>query len=175
MLILIFIGQNCHKLADVGNANTAYLDLSFLYGSDEETALNLRATNEGRGLLKVQLDHRGRHFPPISKEGSMIFGDSRGNVHAAFTLLHTVFLRNHNRLAMKIVTQNPDWNDEKVYQEARKINVALFQHITYTQYLDTLLGKGNNVTVPTNEIHRDYYDETIDASIRMIFSTAAFR
>ena len=105
----------------------------------------------------------------------MIFGDSRGNVHAAFTLLHTVFLRNHNRLAKKIVSQNPTWNDEKVYQEARKINVALFQHITYTQYLDTLLGKGNNVTVPTNEIHRDYYDETIDASIRMIFSTAAFR
>ena len=33
----------------MGNANTAYLDLSFLYGSDEETALNLRATNEGRG------------------------------------------------------------------------------------------------------------------------------
>ena len=53
MFILIFKGQNCHKLADVGNANTAYLDLSFLYGSDEETALNLRATNEGRGGVET--------------------------------------------------------------------------------------------------------------------------
>jgi len=168
-------GNSCRKLADVGNANTAYLDLSFLYGSDEETALNIRSTDEGQGLLKIQVDSRGRHYPHISPDGVMVFADARGDVHAGFTLLHSIFLRNHNRLAKELRQQNPDWNDENLYQEARKINGALLQHITYTQYLDTLLGKGNNVTVPLNEGHENYYDKTADASVMMIFSTAAFR
>ena len=72
----------------------------------------------------------------------MVFGDARGDVHAGFTLLHTVFLRNHNNLAEKLHQKHQDWNDEKIYQEARKINAALMQHITYTQYLDVLLGEG---------------------------------
>ena len=56
-LVHTFIsGNSCRKLADVGNANTAYLDLSFLYGSDEETALNIRSTDEGQGLLKIQVN-----------------------------------------------------------------------------------------------------------------------
>ena len=38
-----------------------------------------------------------------------------------------------------------------------------------------ILGEGNNVTVPLNEGHRDYYDKTVDGSILTIFSTAAFR
>ena len=162
-------------MADVGNANTAYLDLSFLYGSDEETALNIRSTDEGQGLLKIQVDSRGRHYPHFSQNGVMVFADARGDVHAGFTLLHTVFLRNHNRLAKELRQQNPGWNDENLYQEARKINGALLQHITYTQYLDTLLGEGNNVSVPINEGHENYYDKTADATVMMIFSTAAFR
>ena len=174
-LFLKNLGVQCRKLPDVGNANTAYLDMSFLYGSDEETALNLRSTDVGRGLLKTQVDLHGRHFPHISEEDQMVFADARGDVHPAFTLLHTVFLRHHNHLAKKLIQQHPSWNDETIFQEARKINVAILQHITYTQYLDALLGEGNNVTVPLSEGHMDYYDKTVDGSILTIFSTAAFR
>ena len=104
--------------------------------------MNLRSTENPFGLLKTQVDVHGRHFPHISEEKEeMVFGDARGDVHPAFTLLHTVFLRNHNHLAKKLIQQHPDWTDEKLFQESRKINVAILQHITYTEYLDALLGK----------------------------------
>ena len=32
-------GRNCRQLPDIKNANTAWIDVSFIYGSDEEEAL----------------------------------------------------------------------------------------------------------------------------------------
>lgn len=121
---------------------------------------------------------RGRHFPFISVKDDaprMNFGDTRGDVHPGFTMLTTVFLRNHNLIAERLRALQPSWTDEKLYQEARKINIAMFQNIVYTQFLNALLGELNDVTVKEQELHRDYYDPNVDGSIRLVFSTAAFR
>jgi peroxidase len=48
----------------------------------------------------------------------MNFGDSRGDVHPAFTLVATIFIRNHNRLAATLASFHPDWSDEILYQVA---------------------------------------------------------
>jgi hypothetical protein len=50
----------------VENSNSAFIDASFLYGSDNGRAQSLR-TMAG-GLLKVTLDNRGRIFAHISTD-----------------------------------------------------------------------------------------------------------
>lgn len=68
-------------------------------------------------------------------------GDSRGNMELGIALFHNIFLRFHNFVAFKLKTANSTWSDETLYQESRRIVVAIIQHITYTQFLPIILGK----------------------------------
>jgi len=160
---------------DVVNDNTAWLDASFVYGSDPKVAATLR--DSSGGLLKSSLDKRGRMFPPITngKGVTMSFGDSRGDVHPSFTMLSTVFLRNHNRLAKGLAHLNPSWGNERLFQEARKINIALLQHINYSEFLLALLGRGSDVSLEPGTRHVTQYNSSMDASIGMGFATAGYR
>ena len=61
-------------------------------------------------------------------------GDTRSNEQPGLTAFHTVWVREHNRLAKELSYLNPYWDDERLYQEARKINIAEMQHITYNEW-----------------------------------------
>lgn len=41
--------------------------------------------------------------------------------------MHTLWFREHNRIATKLLEMNADWDGERIYQEARKIVGAMMQ------------------------------------------------
>lgn len=67
-------------------------------------------------------------------------GDVRGNQHPLLQTFHLLLLRNHNLHAQNLAKVNPKWTDELLFQEARRLNVAEFQHIVYEEYLPLIFG-----------------------------------
>jgi hypothetical protein len=61
-------------------------------------------------------------------------------INLLFTGIEAMFLRAHNQLATDLLLLNPEWKDSELYQEARKITIAVFQRIVYEGWLPTLFG-----------------------------------
>ncbi len=154
------------------NQITAFLDGSVVYGSDEERAAALR-TFEG-GKLKTSegdllpFNEEGLENAGGTSETLFLAGDVRANENAALTAMHTVWVREHNRLAEEIAAEDSTLTDEEIYQRARAIVRAQLQVITYNEFLPALLG-GNALSEYTG------YDPNVDPSISNLFSTAAYR
>ena len=72
-------------------------------------------------------------------------GDVRAQENPQLAILQTMMMREHNRLAQALKELNPKWEDETIFQEARRIVIAELQHITYTEYLPAMLGKHGQI------------------------------
>lgn len=155
------------------NEITAWIDASNVYGSDEERSLTLR-TNDGTGKLKTSdgdllpFNTDGLRNAGGSGETLFLAGDIRANEQVGLTALHTLFVREHNRLAEIFAEEHPDWDGEQIFQKARQLVGAEMQAITYNEFLPALLGPN-----PLPEYNG--YNPNIDARIINIFSTAAYR
>ena len=125
------------------NQITHYLDGSTVYGSDDEDAKELRKfsggllkihnPSHGKGLLP-QEEEKGENECQISKQKQerdnfkcFKAGDSRSNEQPGLAVYHTVWIREHNRIAKELSYLNPHWEDERLYQESRRITVAELQ------------------------------------------------
>lgn len=71
---------------------------------------------------------------------STLLGDVRANQNPQLTVLQIILLREHNRLADTLRHINPHWDDERLYQEARRILIAEYQHINYAEWLPIFIG-----------------------------------
>jgi peroxidase len=66
------------------------------------------------------------------------------------TIMHTIWVREHNRVANALYALfGTTKTDEFYYQEARRIVIAEFQHITYNEYLSVILGNVHKITKKT--------------------------
>ncbi|KAK6313201.1 hypothetical protein J4Q44_G00165480 [Coregonus suidteri] len=98
-------------------------------------------------------------------------GDERANENIALTTMHTMMLREHNRLARALTQLNPHWTGEITYQETRKIMGAYFQVITFRDYLFHIVGPD---FIARQLSTYPGYDENVDPSISNVFATATY-
>ena len=190
------------------NEITSFIDASNVYGSDEERAEFLRTGKKGQ--LKTTIGENGETLLPFNSndepfpnanpfgvpdEQLYLAGDVRANEQVGLTAIHTLFVREHNRLAheldWKLRTRDPEVLDEFrafkrdyrqdspdatrgeikdqfLYEAARKVVGAEIQIITYQEFLPLLIG---------NTLLNDYdgYDPNVDPSISHEFTNAAYR
>lgn len=76
---------------------------------------------------------------------SKYLGDPlRVNQHPNIAVTSTSLLRLHNVLCDELRAINPLWDDERTYQEARRILIGMYQHVTYNEYIPIILGELKN-------------------------------
>ncbi|PNY19822.1 Uncharacterized protein TCAP_07465, partial [Tolypocladium capitatum] len=124
------------------NMATTWLDISSLYGSTPDVAIALRSHTNGK-LLTQEIQARGtkakasylpfnsmkvptRTRPGMPPESLFAGGDPRTNEDWMLLGVHTLILREHNRLCDILVKQKPDWDDERIYQTVRLIMSAKY-------------------------------------------------
>ena len=184
------------------NKITSYIDGSNVYGSDLPRADFLRTFEGGKlktttaanGETLLPFNRATNPFPnanppvtpgssPADPEALYLAGDIRANEQLGLTAVHTMFLREHNRLAeglsqradlhQLVTAAGLDANvasdvDEYVYQMSRKAVGAEIQAITYNEFLPMLVGHD---VLPTYQ----GYDANVNATLSNEFANAAYR
>ncbi|XP_075052892.1 myeloperoxidase-like [Mixophyes fleayi] len=168
------------------NVLTSYVDGSQVYGSDMATATKLRNNTNQLGLLATNQNFTDNGFPFLPFYGNkedvcfntnrsagipcFLAGDARANEQPGLIVFHTLFMREHNRIATQLNNLNPDWSGETVYQETRKIIGGILQKLTYKEWLPLMLGNKMAQVLPPYTS----YNEKEDPTVSNIF-TIAFR
>nr|XP_002130405.1 thyroid peroxidase [Ciona intestinalis] len=170
------------------NAVTSFVDASTVYGSSDALSNVLRNLSTDEGLMRVNAlysDGSRAYLPfdpskgcvqdPRDLSGNKIncfhAGDGRVSEHLTLSAIHTLWIREHNRIARALKVINPHWNGEILYQETRKIIGAYHQVVNWKEYVPKIIGPtgmammGSYTGYKTNE----------NPSISNVFATAAFR
>ncbi len=146
------------------NEQTALIDGSMVYGATPEKTEQLRSHEGG----KLKLDENGHLLP--DEKNKVLAGDPRAAEQPGLLALQTLFAKEHNRQAELITKGNPEWSDDKIFNEARRIVSNEIQAITYNEFLPTLLGGEAPVSSRVK-----YNPATVNGQVSSEFSTAAFR
>ena len=147
------------------NTSNHDIDMCPLYGrtAEQTNALRRKSQIKGeRGRLKSQWI-KGEEYAPFLLEDGIIkpefevldhplsldsvigtpkaemifaFGGDRTNAAPHVAMINTLFLREHNRLAGIVENDNPDWDDERIFQTARNATIVLFVKIVVEEYIN---------------------------------------
>lgn len=183
---------------DAANFATSWLDLSTVYGSSDAVMNGSSASERTGlrsgvgGLLKtgsytvfadqVPIATYTNELPSLAQctecrnDGAFIgplanlvaAGDGRVAENVSLALMHTVYHREHNRLAGLLAEQYPNWDDEQLFQTARKLNIAQYQRTLFEEYLPEVV-RGLSIPKYTG------YKKNTEAATSIEFATGAFR
>ncbi|CAB4028055.1 Peroxinectin A, partial [Paramuricea clavata] len=158
------------------NLISSYIDGNMVYGSNVKRNKLLRTLSQGKMKVweheMLPLNEFGvANGNDVGRATKRLFlaGDTRANIQPGLTAIHTVFVREHNRICDEYLKDKPNASDEEVFQYARKIVIAELQAITFREYLPSLLGGSEDIPQ-----YRSYNDR-VDATTDHILTTAAFR
>ncbi|KAK3577764.1 hypothetical protein CHS0354_003769 [Potamilus streckersoni] len=152
------------------NQVTSYLDLSQVYGPTSGQEESLR--DEGYMLM----DSDGALLPPPrrnkcqlinTEEHCFLSGDARVHENPSLASYHTLFAHRHNIIAKSLETLHANWTKERIFQEAKKINVAMYQHVLYNEFFPAFMSARalKKYNIKSNKFgYSNSYNSTLDAT-----------
>ncbi|KAG4078179.1 hypothetical protein HA402_002231 [Bradysia odoriphaga] len=158
--------------AEQTNSVSSFLDLTIVYGDDKATENRLRSRKDGQILTNANnvLPERS----PCSQRPCYFLGDGRLIQTPMLAQWHSLFLRLHNLIAPQISS-----DDEIAYQEAKRLTIALYQHLIYNDWLPLALGsdesKKYRLTCDITKKNCGKYNPNVDPSTTNCFAQGAFR
>ena len=183
-----------------GTLASGYLDLTQIYGPEEETHRVLREYAGGRlkaehyqglatyrteyGPVKVAFDVDNL---PVSRATSglkvdssfsrlppgevVTAGDPRASENIGLTLMQILFFREHNDRAALLVEQHPEWDDDVLFHEARRRTIALWQHLLFDEWAPTVFGPDMADQLGAYT----GYDANVDSTTSVVFASLGLR
>ncbi len=166
------------------NEITPFIDASAVYGSTKERADWLRTFEGGKlrtsrgnllpfntrnGELSGATDDQAPHMESSAFQNMrrwFVAGDVRANENVLLTAMHTLFVREHNRLCEDLEKEYPNADDEQLFLKARTMIGGMLQSITYNQWLPAMGVEMDNYSG---------YQADADPRISNVFSAAAYR
>ncbi|XP_011291931.1 uncharacterized protein LOC101901525 [Musca domestica] len=160
------------------NQATSYIDASPIYSNSVKSSDNARVFRNG-----LLIFGRGNPNDDVCQRGAIATtciraGDGRSGEQPGLLALHHVWVGEHNHIALRLSEMNLHWSDEKIYQETRRIIGAMFQHITYREFLPIILGREVVKLFDLELLNAGYYegyDHKTNPGVANAFAAAAFR
>ncbi len=118
------------------NDVTHWWDASQLYGSDAETVNSLRTHQDGKMLIEED------GFLPLDpNQGIDLVGfpGSIGSWWTGLSMLHILFIKEHNTICDRLKQMYTDWDDQQLFDKARLINAALLAKIHTVEWTPAIL------------------------------------
>lgn len=169
------------------NLLSSFIDLTQVYGTNDARSRELRSFFGGQ--LKTSPGVNARPYLPQGQDGScrntdqrvkcFSGGEGRVNENLALTGMHVLFLREHNRVASELQRINPTWDDNRLFNEARRIVIGEYQNIIFDEWLPVVIGWNTAavfdlIPLSSNSFYNGYSD-TVNPGLAGEFATAAFR
>ncbi len=73
--------------------------------------------------------------PDDCKDSVFAVGLEHGNATIGSTILNTLFLREHNRIATLLANEYPDWDDDRLFETTRMIMIVLELKLVVEEYI----------------------------------------
>lgn len=116
------------------NRVTHWWDASQIYGSDKETINKLRTHVDGKLIIGED------DLLPINPENGVDLVGFDENWWVGLSMLHTLFVKEHNTICDHLKNEYPDWKDDDMFNHARLINAALLAKIHTVEWTPAILG-----------------------------------
>lgn len=116
------------------NLVSGRLDMNFIYGESSEKVKAMRSLRNGFFNLS---------YADIMPEGpnGIVAGDGRATQSTWLAIWHSIWYLLHNYFAKGLGESNTHWNDQRRFEEARRLTIACYQRIIYNEWLPLFLGK----------------------------------
>ncbi len=114
-----------------GSLNPQFATLPYLVRRPDGSTLE----NVALGSLDVPADEL-----LARKRGLYATGLERGNSTVIYAAISSIFLREHNRLCRLLAGAHPGWDDDRLFQTARNVNIVMLLKLTINEYINHLAG-----------------------------------